>query len=200
MIPDQTILVNALRNLVAARGRSGEPSSVDGLRFLGRASDLAPGAVGAGDDVTVWLTPEGMIVVSGMKDGPTAFINETTAFANVTTQYTFSVAAVARYGLQIEWTGNGGTTRILTFNTYGKIDTAAWPAAGTIPAWRLINGWWQITPISTGWGVAAVTGGIVARLADPGPFQEIAVEMTTALTDVNTTTVLALRVAYGGAR
>lgn len=132
-------------------------------------------------------------------NGPATFISQTAATANATYQFILPCANYGRYGLQVMWVGNGGTTRTLVFNTFGKIDDGAWAGAGAIPAVYNCNTWWQNTAGSTGWGAAAaINGGIVARMADAGPFNSIAVEMVVTNSDANTTTVTAWWTMYGG--
>jgi len=58
----------AIRELVARLGRHGEPSSVEGLRLIGRASDVVPGVVHASDDVLFFMSLQGALVIGAVRD------------------------------------------------------------------------------------------------------------------------------------
>lgn len=122
-------------------------------------------------------------------NGPATFINIAAAnIANGTTQYVIPSALYARQGVQIYWTCVNTTT--LQFNIYGKVDDAAWAAAGTIPAGYLINSWMQTTP-GIAFGSPPIGGVgpniIEARIQDPTRWNSFAVEMVASNSGGNST-------------
>lgn len=131
---------------------------------------------------------------------PTTFISQTSAPANAT--YQFGPIPCLDYGrayFQIVWSTAG--TRTAVFNLYGKMDSAAWAGAGAIPASYLINSWPQYTAAGLQFGSAAATNGIiVCRFQDASMFDSLMVEMTTAATDGNNTTVTAYYGLAGNGR
>lgn len=135
-------------------------------------------------------------------NGPATFISTTAAIANGTTQYIIPCSLYARQSVQIVWSRAAGT-RTIQFNAYGKIDTAAWAAAGAIPAAYLINGAtdWHYTAGSTAFGAAAAGSGVILAWTDePRPWDSIAIEMVVTNTDANNSTVTANYVLYGGTK
>lgn len=134
------------------------------------------------------------------KNGPSQFYTTNSAIANGPTGWVLPCAIYGRMGVQIVWTTAAGT-RTLQFNAYGKIDNGAWAAWGAIPAVYQINGAtdWHYTAGSTAFGAAAAgNGSIVAWFDDPRPFDSVAIEMVTALTDANFTVVNCHYDIYGG--
>lgn len=139
-------------------------------------------------------------------NGPCTLYSATgdnTTFANGTTLLgggPIPCAMYSRIGVQITWSTVAGT-RTFQFRCYGKIDSAAWPAAGSIPAAYQIESAadWHYTTSSTTFGAAAAANGtLVAWFDDPQPFDSIAIEMIVAGTDANNSTVTATYVLYGG--
>lgn len=135
-------------------------------------------------------------------NGPATFLAVTAAvIGNGTTQYVLPSAMYARQGIQIVWTCAGATT--LQFNVYGKVDDAAWAAAGTIPQGYRINSWFQHTPAGVAFGappIGTATANIIeARLQDAGQFNSIAIEMVATNSAGNSTVTGTYRLAGGTA-
>lgn len=133
-------------------------------------------------------------------NGPATFLAVNAAnIADGTTQYVLPTANYARQGIQIEWTCAGAT--LLTFNAFGKIDDAAWAAAGTINPGRNINAWMQTTPGGVAFGApprgGATLNVINARIQDPTRWNSIAIEMTASQSAGNST-VTGTEVLGGG--
>lgn len=133
--------------------------------------------------------------------GPEQFITiAAAAVPDGTTQYVFPCAQYGRIGIQIVWSTSAGT-RVLQFNSYGKLTEGAWAGPGAIPAGYGINSWWQYSSAGNQFGGAPVGGGIIlARLEAPVPFDSVAVELTVAGSDGNTSVVAGHYRTYGGGR
>jgi len=133
-------------------------------------------------------------------NGPATFLSVAAAnIANGTTQYILPTAMYARQGIQIVWTCAGAT--LLTFNIFGKIDDAAWAAAGAIPAAYNINTWMQTTAGGVAFGAPPLGGAVAniinARIQDPTRWNSIAIEMTASASAGNST-VTGTEVLGGG--
>lgn len=123
---------------------------------------------------------------------PTVFINQASQPANNTYQFgPIPCLDYSKVYLQIDWAVSAPGTRVCSWRIYGKMDNAAWPAAGTINDAQDISSWQECTPDSIPWRSPPIaTGRLVCKIITDHQFDSFMVEAVMSNGSAHNTTIL----------